>query len=82
MERRFDEIQKLGGDVVSALDALLDDIDTAGDRLRSAVESYENLRRRAVEEKGRMSVRRVARKLLEYGVAPAGKLKRLDAGRN
>ena len=82
VERRFDEIQKLGGDVVSALDALLDDIDTAGDRLRSAVESYENLRRRAVEEKGRMSVRRVARKLLEYGVAPAGKLKRLDAGRN
>lgn len=77
VERRFDEIQKLGGDVVTALDALLDDIDAAGGKLKSAVESYESLRRRAVEEKGRMSVRRVAKKLLDYGVVPTGKIKRL-----
>ena len=79
VERKYDEIQSLGRDVVSAVDFLLNDIETVGDSLEKARKAYEDLRRRATEEKGQMSVRRVATKLLEYGVTPKGRLKRLDA---
>ena len=77
VEKKFDEIQATGQEVVSALDSLLNDIENAGDMLAKANASFESLRRRATEEKGQMSVRRVARKLIEFGVVPAGKLKQL-----
>lgn len=76
-ERTIDEIQKLGGAVVSALDALVGDLETVGARLGDAGKAYGDLRRRVMDGKGRMSVRRAAEKLLAYGVAPAGKLKRV-----
>ena len=79
VERRYDEIQSLGRDVVGALDALLNDLATVGDSIEKARAAYESLNRRATGEKGQMSVRRVARKLLDYGVMPKGKLKQLDA---
>ena len=79
VERRYDEIQSLGRDVVGALDALLNDLATVGDSLEKARAAYESLNKRATDEKGQMSVRRVARKLLDYGVMPKGKLKQLDA---
>ena len=78
VERRYDEIQNLGRDVVGAVDALLNDLATMGDALEKAHRAYEDLRRRATEDKGQMSVRRVARKLLDYGVMPKGRLKQLD----
>lgn len=78
VERRYDEIQALGRDVVTAVDLMLDDLETMGASLDKARSSYESLHRRATEEAGRMSVRRVAKKLLEYGVTPKGKLKLLD----
>ena len=78
VERKYDEIQGLGRDVVSAVDFLLNDIETVGDSLAKAHKAYEDLHRRATEEKGAMSVRRVAKKLLEYGVMPKGKLKQLN----
>jgi len=65
--------------VVGALDALLNDLATVGDSLEKARAAYESLNRRATGEKGQISVRRVARKLLDYGVMPKGKLKQLDA---
>ena len=80
VERRYDEIQSLGRDVVGALDALLNDLETVGDSIEKARVAYESLNKRATGEKGQMSVRRVARKLLDYGVTPKGKLKQLDAG--
>ena len=79
VKRRYDEIQSLGRDVVGALDALLNDLATVGDSLEKARVAYESLNRRATGEKGQISVRRVARKLLDYGVMPKGKLKQLDA---
>ena len=77
VERRFDEIQKLGGAVVSALDALVNDLAATGDALAKASKAFESLDRRATDEKGQMSVRRVARALMDYGVVPTGRLKRL-----
>lgn len=77
VERRFDEIQKLGGAVVSALDALVNDLASTGEALAKANKAFESLDRRANDEKGQMSVRRVAKALMDYGVAPAGRLKRL-----
>lgn len=78
VERRYDEIQSLGHDVVVAVDSLLDDLETMGKALGTAQKSYDDLRRRATEDKGRMSVKRVANKLLEYGVMPKGRLKQLE----
>lgn len=78
VERKFDEIQALGRDVVSALDFLLNDLETMGDAIRKSARAYDDLYKRATGEKGQMSVRRVARKLMDYGIVPAGKLKQLD----
>ena len=78
VERKFDEIQALGRDVVSALDFLLNDLETMGDAIRKSAKAYDDLYKRATGEKGQMSVRRVARKLMDYGIVPAGKLKQLD----
>ena len=77
VERRYDEIQSLGRDVVGALDALLNDLAIMGDSIEKAHSAYESLNKRATGEKGQMSVRRVAQKLLDYGVMPKGKLKQL-----
>ena len=78
VERKFDEIQKLGGEVVASLDLLVNDIEAIGAAIDNAGAAYDGLRKRAIADKGRMSVRRVARKLMEYGIAPPGKLKQLD----
>ena len=75
VERKYDEIQALGRDVISSLDALVNDIETVGESLAKAQKAYDDLRRRAMDDKGRMSVRRVATKLLEYGVTPKGSTK-------
>lgn len=80
VERKYDEIQDLGRDVVCAVDFLLNDIATMGDALEKAQKAYEDLHKRATLDKGQMSVRRVARKLLEYGVMPKGKLKQIAEG--
>ena len=77
VERRYDEIQALGNEVVAAVDSLLDDLETMGKSLGAAQRAYDDLHRRATEEKGRMSVRRVARNLLDYGVTPRGRMKHL-----
>jgi DNA recombination protein RmuC len=79
VERRYDEIQSLGRDVVSAIDSLLNDLESVGECLEKAKKSYDGLYRRATEDKGQMSVKRAATTLLEYGVTPKGRLKRLDA---
>ena len=78
VERRYDEIQSLGRDVITAVDSLLNDIERMGKSLDDAQNAYDSLQKRATVDKGRMSVRRVARKLLEYGVMPKGELKQLD----
>lgn len=78
VERKYDEIQELGRDVVTAVDSLLNDLSTVGDALEKARTAYDGLYRRATEDKGQMSVKRVARKLLEYGVMPKGRLKKLS----
>ncbi len=78
IERKYDEIQSLGRDVVSAVDALLADLDAMGSSLGKAQLAYDSLVKRATCDKGQTSVRRVAKKLLEYGVTPKGKLKQLD----
>lgn len=77
VERRYDEIQALGRDVVTAVDSLLNDLETMGDALGKAQSAYENLHKRATVDKGQMSVKRVANNLLNYGVRPKGKLKQL-----
>ena len=77
VEKRFDEIQALGKDVVAALDSLLNDLETMGDMLQKSNAAYESLRRRAISEKGQISVRRVAKKLMACGVTPSGRLKQL-----
>ena len=78
VERRYDEIQALGRDVITAVDSLLNDIERMGKSLGDAQNAYDSLQKRATVDKGRMSVKRVARKLLEYGVMPKGELKQLD----
>ena len=78
VERRYDEIQSLGRDVITAVDSLLNDIERMGKSLDDAQNAYDSLQKRATVDKGRMSVKRVARKLLEYGVMPKGELKQLD----
>ena len=86
VERKYDEIQSLGQDVITAVDSLLDDIEAAGKALGTAQGAFDSLRKRATEDKGRMSIRRVASKLLDYGIMPKGKLKQLslsvDSARN
>jgi len=77
VERKYDEIQALGRDVVSALDAMLDDLASVGDALGKAQVAYDKLQKRATIDKGQMSVRRVATNLLNYGIQPKGKLKQL-----
>ena len=78
VERRYDEIQALGRDVVSAVDSMLGDLEAMGASLAKAQSSYENLHKRATAEKGQTSVRRVAKKLLDYGITPKGNLKQLS----
>lgn len=78
-ERRYDDIQKLGGSVIKAVDALLGDLEDMGGALDKAKEMYESLHKRATEEKGQMSVKRAAQSLLNYGVSPKGAAKHLKA---
>ena len=77
-ERRYDDIQRLGGTVIKAVDALLGDLENMGAALGKAKEAYDSLYKRATEEKGQMSVKRAAQSLLNYGVAPKNAAKRLN----
>lgn len=77
VERKIDEIQSLGKDVVSALDALVNDLETMGEMLQKTGAAFESLQKRATGDKGQTSVRRVAQKLIDYGIVPSGRLKRL-----
>lgn len=77
VEQKFVEIQKLGGDVVAALDMMLDDIDKAAKAIGNAQTCIESLSNRVNSEKGKVSVRRIAIKLMECGVKPA-KLKQIS----
>jgi DNA recombination protein RmuC len=78
VERKYDEIQELGRDVITALDLMMNDLETMGDMLGKTQSAYENLYKRATAEKGQVSVRRVASNLLNYGIVPKGKLKQLS----
>lgn len=77
VERKYDEIQALGRDVITALDAMLNDLAVMGTSLEKAKSAYDDLYKRATTEKGQMSVRRAAVKLLDYGVSPKNKLKQV-----
>lgn len=79
VKSRYDEIQRLGGDVAAALDMLLNDMESVGDALARANEAFASLRDRVNATSGRKSVRRVGELLLSYGVAPKGRLKQLSA---
>ena len=78
VERRYEDIQNLGSEVVTALDALLSDMAQLDAALQKARMSYDSLNKRVTGEKGQMSVRRLAQKLLDCGVTPKGRLKQLD----
>lgn len=77
VESRFEEIRRQGGEVLSALDAAVNDLVAMGDALEKANAAYAGLRRRMTEDKGRMSVCRVAKKLMDCGVVPASKPRQL-----
>lgn len=77
VERKYDEIQNLGSSVISAVDALLNDLKDMGDALNKAQTAFDNLEKRATIDKGQMSIRRAATNLLNYGVSAKGKLKQL-----
>lgn len=75
---QFEEIKKQGGDVLAALDAVLNDLVAMGDALGKAKDAYDDLYKRMTAEKGKMSVKRVAKKLMDCGVVPAAKPKQLE----
>jgi DNA recombination protein RmuC len=77
VERKYDEIQNLGSSVISAVDALLNDLKEMGEALSKAQTAFDNLEKRATIDKGQMSIRRAATNLLNYGVSAKGKLKQL-----
>ena len=68
-EKKYEEIQALGGEVVDKIDDLLQDIANVGAALKHATAAYESLEKRA-GEKGARSVKRVARSLLASGATP------------
>lgn len=78
VENKYEEIKKLGGDVLSALDAVLDDLKATEDALGKAKEAFSSLRNRMTVEKGKASVTRVAKKLMDYGIVTAKQPKQLD----
>ena len=78
VENKYEEIKKLGGDVLSALDAVLDDLKVTEDALGKAKEAFGSLKNRMTVEKGKASVARVAKKLMDYGIATAKQPKQLD----
>lgn len=68
-EKKYEEIQALGGEVVDKINDLLQDIANIGTALKHATAAYESLEKRA-GDKGGKSVKRVARNLLAYGATP------------
>jgi DNA recombination protein RmuC len=78
IEGQFEEIRKLGGEVLSALDAAVNDLVVMGKALEDAAGAYAGLRKRMMADKGKMSVRRVAKKLMDCGVVPAARPKQIE----
>lgn len=78
IEGQFDEIKRLGGEVLSALDAAANDLILMGKALEDAAGAYSGLRKRMMADKGKMSVRRVAKRLMDCGVAPAARPKQIE----
>ena len=68
-EKKYEDIQALGGVVVDRIDALLQEIEELGQTLTTAMAACESLKRRAGDS-GQKSIKRAAQALLEYGVAP------------
>ena len=68
-EKKYEEIQALGGVVVDKVNALLQEIENMGQALTNATAAYENLKKHAGDS-GQKSVKRAAQALLEYGVMP------------
>lgn len=75
VEQRYEEIKKLGGDVLKALDSLLDDVNKTDAALAKAQAGFADIKKRIQEESGQMSIRRVAEKLDGYGITAKGRLK-------
>lgn len=78
IESKFEEIKKLGGDVLSALYYVLSDLKDTGDALASAKKSFDILYNRMTVEKGKTSVARIAQKLMDYGIVSSAKSKQLE----
>ena len=78
IESKYEDIKKLGGEVLSALDAALNDLSSMGAALENARKAYDGLNNRMTTDKGQPSISRVARKLIDYGVVPVKKSKQLD----
>ena len=57
---------------------LLDDLKVTEDALGKAKEAFGSLKNRMTVEKGKASVARVAKKLMDYGIATAKQPKQLD----
>ena len=67
-EKKSEEIQKLGGKVVSLVHAFEDDLATLGKKLTDAETIYGKIVNR-LSDKGSTSISRVAKELEEYGAA-------------
>ncbi|HEY4555635.1 MAG TPA: DNA recombination protein RmuC, partial [Lysobacter sp.] len=75
IQKQAEEINKAGGLLLDALSAFLEDFEKIGTRLRAAEETYAATRRRLVDSK--MAVIPRARRLVNLGVKPKGKLPEL-----
>ena len=78
IENKFEEIKKIGGDVLAALYNVLDDLKATGDALKRAQNAYDSLYNRLTEEKGKASVARIARELESYGIVSSSKNRKPD----
>ena len=65
-EKKYEDIQTLGGVVIDKVNDLLGDIERVSDALKSAATACDQMRKRA-GDKGQMSIKRAAKELLEYG---------------
>lgn len=65
--KNIEEIQKLGSDVLKALESLVGDLNQLGSALAKTQEAFASLQNRVTAEKGVVSVSRVAMLLRDYG---------------
>ena len=65
-EKKYEDIQALGGKVIEKVNELLGDIEQISIALENAVKNCEQLKKRA-GDKGQLSIKRAAKELLDYG---------------